>query len=51
MTGSEWDHIGVVVPGANPTAFYLLEATGDGVSAFPLVSLEYFIQDIEPRVV
>ncbi|TYZ63308.1 hypothetical protein PybrP1_009097 [[Pythium] brassicae (nom. inval.)] len=38
MTGSEWDHVGVVVPGHSPTSFYLLEATGEGVSAFPLVS-------------
>ncbi|KAF1335623.1 Wd repeat-containing protein 19, partial [Globisporangium splendens] len=36
MTGSEWDHVGIVVPGANPTSFHLLEATGEGVSAFPL---------------
>lgn len=41
MTGSEWDHIGVVVPGPNPTSFNLLEATGDGVSAFPLVRFAY----------
>jgi hypothetical protein len=38
MTGSEWDHVGIVVPGANPTGLHLLEATGEGVSAFPLVS-------------
>lgn len=39
MTGSEWDHVGVVVPGHSPTSFHLLEATGEGVSAFPLVSV------------
>ncbi|GAB9474442.1 Wd repeat-containing protein 19 [Globisporangium polare] len=38
VTSSEWDHIGVVVPGQNPATFNLLEATGDGVSAFPLTS-------------
>lgn len=41
VTGSEWDHVGIVVPANTTAAFHLLEATGDGVSVSPLVRLLY----------
>jgi hypothetical protein len=41
VTGSEWDHVAVVVPRARDgdrKGLLLLEATGDGVTALSLVS-------------
>ncbi|OQR89379.1 ribonuclease H2 subunit A [Achlya hypogyna] len=35
MTGAEWDHVGMVI--ALQNKWMLLEATGDGVTIFPLV--------------
>lgn len=42
VTGSEYDHVGLVVPSSNRTSrgsarqMMLLEATGEGVTVYPL---------------
>lgn len=36
VTRSEWDHVGVVVRPDPSNVLYLLEATGEGVSMYPL---------------
>ncbi|DAZ95514.1 TPA: LOW QUALITY PROTEIN: hypothetical protein N0F65_001853, partial [Lagenidium giganteum] len=38
VTGAEWDHVGVVVSTGGSSGFQLLEATGEGVTIFSLVS-------------
>jgi hypothetical protein len=37
VTGSEWDHIALVVPGDGAADLQLLEATGEGVVVSPMV--------------
>lgn len=39
MTGSEWDHVALVVPGDSTTSLELLEATGEGVVVSPMVGM------------
>lgn len=37
VTGSEWDHIAMVVKRPSSTMYSMLEATADGVTVLPLV--------------
>ena len=48
LTGSEWDHIGMVVPyPTHPQTLALLEVTGDGVTVLPLVLFSTFHVEVE----
>eukprot|EP00941_MAST-03F_sp_MAST-3F-sp1_P006257 g6257.t1 len=50
-TGSEWDHVGIVTQRTGSTRLWLLEASGDGVTCFPLVArVRAYAQEFAERI-